>query len=99
MAYKDSIVEVKGKKEADIFLFTLSTCGWCAMTKQFFNDLGLEYSYVDVDLLDDNDQAEVDKQLKKYKTDSSFPKIIINNAVISGFDEQIVRKELSKWIK
>jgi len=99
MAYKDKIVKIKGDKKGDIFLFTLSTCGWCAMTKQFFREQKLEYSYVDVDLLSNNDQAEVDKELKRYKTDSSFPKIIINNAIISGFDERVVRKELNKWKK
>ena len=99
MTYKNNIVKVNGRKGVSIFLFALSTCGWCAKAKKLLTDLGLEFEYVYVDLLGDEDQAEVDAELEKLGTDMSFPKIIINDKIISGFEEQKIRKALEKWIK
>lgn len=79
--------KVKGKKAAEIFLFALSTCGWCAKVKALLNRAGVEYSYVDVDLLGSKEHEEIRREFEKYDTDFSFPKTIINNKVISGFDE------------
>lgn len=92
MAYKERIKKIKGKKKADIFLFALSTCGWCRRTKELLNNLGVEYYYIDVDLLSEEEQDEVEKVLEtNYKTEASFPKIIINKNVISGFNEEKIR--------
>lgn len=94
MAYKTSIKHVNGKKGKDIFIFALSTCGWCAKTKALLKKEGCEYSYVDVDLLDEAGQDEVRKDLEKLEADFSFPTIIINGMVISGFDEQEIMQAL-----
>jgi len=96
MTYKDKIKKVNGKKTAEIFIFALSTCGWCKKTKDLLNNLGVEYCYVDVDLLDSIDQSEVEGILEhNYDTDVSFPKIILNNKeVISGFNEEEIRKAI-----
>ncbi len=96
MTYKEQIKKVEGKKNIEIFVFALSTCGWCQRTKDFLNDLGVEYNYVDVDLLDEEEQDEVERVLEEdYGTESSFPKIIINNEIIiSGFDEEKILKSI-----
>ena len=98
MTYKEQIKKVEGKRNFAIFVFALSTCGWCRRTKDFLNNLGVEYSYVDVDLLDEEEQDEVVKILENdYRTDASFPKIIINNEiVISGFDEEKIKKAVKE---
>jgi glutaredoxin-like protein NrdH len=87
MGYKESIKKVSGKKKGDVFIFALSTCGWCAKAKNLMNTLGIEYSYVDVDLLDNVGQKEVGEKFEEYRTSFSFPKIIVNKKVISGFNE------------
>jgi len=114
MAYKSHLTKIKGKKSKEILVYTLSTCGWCAKTKALLNELGVEYSYVDVDLLNEADQKEVGNEFKKLKTDFAFPKIVIQNSctksrslecsetrsvsdinkkVISGFNEEEIRRE------
>lgn len=94
MTYKKHIKKVEGKKNSEIFLFALSTCGWCARTKKLLNELGCAYEYVDVDLLNREDQKEVDDVLDKFEADG-FPTIIINNSkVIQGFDEDKIRRIL-----
>lgn len=93
MAYKDKVVKVKGKNIGTIFLFTLSTCVWCKKTKALFKELGVEHSYVDVDLLDDGDNASAQKDIRKWGKQITFPTIIINNKqVIQGFDEEAIRE-------
>jgi len=95
MILEKNVKTIEGEKKNDVFLFALSTCGWCKMTKEFLKDMGIEYSYVDVDLLDDEDSREVEKILKKFKTDPSFPKIIIDEEIIiSGFDEEAIKKHI-----
>ena len=97
MTYKNQVKKVKGRKNVDVFIFTLSTCGWCRKTKEFLKSMGIAYSYVDGDLLSDEDQSEVEKVFEEYETNASFPKIIVDNkTVISGFDEKELRKAIKK---
>ena len=94
MAYLNYAKKVKGRKVAKIFLFAISTCGWCARVKALLNRLGVEYSYVDVDLLDESSQEEIQKELKDRGADFLFPKTIINKKIINGFDERRILEAL-----
>ncbi|MEK6860088.1 MAG: glutaredoxin family protein [Nanoarchaeota archaeon] len=95
MTYKKHIKNVRGRKHKGIFLFALTTCGWCQRTKGLLDELGVEYNYVDVDLLNEEEQDEVIRILEDYDADASFPKTIIDeNFVISGFDEEEIRRVL-----
>lgn len=93
MAYGINIKTVQGEKKKDIMMFSLSdeTCIWCDKTKNLLNQLGLQYSYINVDELNKEDQAEAYREMWKYAPGStSFPTVIINNGqfVISGFSEK-----------
>jgi glutaredoxin-like protein NrdH len=95
MAYRDHVKLVKGKKKAEIFLFALSTCGWCAKVKALLNSQGVEYSYVDVDLLDEDSQEEIQEEFEERKTEFLFPKMIIDHKkIIEGFDEEKILEVL-----
>jgi glutaredoxin len=98
MSYKERIVEVPGKDKGKIFLFTLSTCIWCKKTKALFKELGVNYSYVDVDLVLDNSKSDMMDDFHKYADEVSFPTIVINDGkeVISGFDEDRIRELFEK---
>lgn len=97
MTYKEKLKKIKGEKGVEIILFALSTCGWCRKTKNLLNNLGVEYSYVDVDLLEDEEERkEVENTLNKFNS-NGFPTIIIDNMkVIHGFDEDRIKKEIKK---
>jgi glutaredoxin-like protein NrdH len=90
MPYQKYIKKVPGLKNKNIMLFALSTCIWCKKTKALLKDLGLEHSYVDVDLLFGADQEEAYNEMWKHNQGTSFPTIIINNGeeMIIGFDEE-----------
>lgn len=90
MPYRKYIKRVPGLKTKGILLFTLSTCIWCKKTKVLLKDLGLEHSYVDVDLLFGPDQEEAYKEIRKHNQGVSFPMIIINNGeeIVIGYEEE-----------
>ena len=74
-------------------MFTLSTCGWCMKTKKLLNDLGVEYNYIDVDLLDEKSLKEVEKEFGRWNPKRSFPTIVLNNKrCIIGYQEDDIRK-------
>lgn len=80
-----------------VVLYALSTCPWCKKTKALLDQLGVTYSYEDVDLLAGKASKEVIRELEKWGNSGSFPFIIINDQVtILGFDEEKILKELSK---
>ena len=89
------IEQVRGKNKGKILLYTLSTCIWCKKTKEFLNKLGIEYSYVYVDLLDDNDKDKAMEEIKKWNPSRSFPTLVFNNKdCIVGYKEDEIKEAL-----
>jgi len=89
------IKQVEGKDIGTIMLYALSTCPWCKKTKALLNSLNVKYSYVDVDLLSDDEEQSVEEELSHWSDQLAFPSLIINNEkIIIGFKEQEIRKTL-----
>lgn len=93
MTYKSNIQSVPGAIDKDVMLFTLSTCIWCRNTKALLQDLGLAFSFIDVDTLDGVDKEETLTEMHKYNPKTSFPTIVIGGGaeVILGFDEDKIK--------
>jgi glutaredoxin-like protein NrdH len=88
-----AVVHVPGKKYANIMVFALSTCGWCARTRKLLEDLGIEYDYEYIDLLHGEEQDNAVKKMSKWNPKLSFPTIVINNErTLIGFDEDGIRR-------
>ena len=69
-----------------VFLYTLSTCGWCKKTKQLLKDKEIAYEYIDLDTCSKEDQKKAIEILKEKKIPVAFPVIVVNNdKVIQGF--------------
>ncbi|UCB52063.1 MAG: glutaredoxin family protein [Candidatus Zixiibacteriota bacterium] len=90
--------QVSGEDRGKVVLFALSTCGWCKKTKRLLNDLGVEYSYVDVDQVkEEAEKTEVVGELKKWNPKSSFPTLVIDDeSCIVGFKEDEIKKAIKK---
>jgi glutaredoxin len=87
---------IAGKNAGDIKLYALSTCPWCRKTKALFDSLGIEYFFVDVDLLTGTEREETINAIKKWNPSVSFPTIVINNKKsIVGFKEQELKESLA----
>jgi len=91
------INSVKGKDEGKILLYTLSTCVWCKKTKQFLEDLGYGYRYIEVDGLVGDEREKTLAEMKQWNPRCSFPSVVINQATcIVGFDEKKIREALDQ---
>jgi glutaredoxin len=88
------IVEhIPGKNVGSIMLYALSTCGWCKKTKELLNNMGIEYDYVFVDLLEGNERDTVMQAVEKWNPACSFPTLVINNnKCIVGYKEEEIRE-------
>jgi glutaredoxin-like protein NrdH len=84
------------KRKKRIKLYALSTCVWCKRTKRLLNDLGVAYDGVDVDLLPEDEEHEVRDYIDGLNIDGGFPVMIIDGKkIISGYDEDRIRRALS----
>ncbi|UCF49927.1 MAG: glutaredoxin family protein [Thermoplasmatales archaeon] len=91
------IEHVDGENRGKILLYALSTCGWCRKTKEFLSKLGVEYSYIYVDLVDDSEKDKVIKEVRKFNPRNSYPTIVINDKeCIVGYNEDEIREVLGK---
>ncbi len=86
---------VAGKNKGPVFLYALSTCGWCRKTKGLLDDLGVEYDFVDVDTLTGAERETAVEEIKRWNPQCTFPTLVINNdSCIVGFDEEKIRRIL-----
>ena len=86
---------VDGKDKGKILLYALSTCVWCKKTKDFLNKLGVKYSYIFVDLLDEDDKDKVIDDIQKWNPSTSFPTIVINDReCVVGYKEDKIKEAI-----
>jgi len=65
------------------------------MTKQFLNDNGVEYEFVDVDLLDEDDKRKVHEAIMSKGGSLSYPTTIVDDkTVITGFRKDLLKGAL-----
>jgi glutaredoxin-like protein NrdH len=90
-----TIKRVSGEKKGDVMLYALSTCVWCKKTKTLLEEMKVEFSYMDVDLLDKEKRAAVMDDLRRWNPACSFPSLVIDNErCIVGYDEKKIKESL-----
>lgn len=70
-----------------VFLYALSTCGHCKNTKRLLDDKGVEYDFVDVDLLPKDEMNKVLDDVRKVNPQCAFPTLLVGDKVIIGYRE------------
>lgn len=75
-------------------LFTLSTCSHCKAAKEFMKELGVEFDFTDVDLLQGEERKNTIEEVRKINQRLSFPTIVIGDTVIVGNNPDQIRKAL-----
>lgn len=89
------VEHVNGKKKGSIMLYALSTCGWCARTKELLRTLGVDFDYVYVDLLEGKEQDDAMNEVERWNPKGSFPTLVINDKIgVIGFREDEIREAL-----
>ena len=88
------VKHVKGKDKGHILMFALSTCGWCKKTKRLVNELGFEYHYTDVDLLEGKKREEAMEEMERWNPKFTFPTLVVKNKCIIGYDEEKIKEAI-----
>ena len=89
------MIHVKGEYKGKVILYALSTCVWCKKTKKLLTELGVDFSYVFVDLLDGKEKAEAVNEVARYNPSRSFPTLVIDDTTsIVGYQEKRIREVL-----
>ena len=90
------VAKVPGKNSKHkVFVYALSTCAWCKLTKKFLKENEIEYEYVDVDLCEDEDKEKIKKDILDKGGDLSYPTIIVDGKiVITGFRKDKLKETL-----
>ena len=91
-----NISKVPGKNtKHKVFIYALSTCVWCKMTKQYMKDNSVAYEFVDVDLCTEEEKDKIRKHIQDLGGPLSYPTIIVDDKkVITGFRKDLFQKEL-----
>jgi glutaredoxin-like protein NrdH len=90
-----AVEHVNGRDKGTIVLYALSTCGWCAKTKDLLRQIGVAFDYTYVDLLEGKEQDDAMDAVEKFNSSGSFPTLVIDNRrAIVGFHEQEIREAL-----
>jgi len=88
---------VKGDDRGHVVLYALSTCVWCKKTKELLKNLGVDYSYVYVDLLKGIERDDAVEDVKRHNVKCTFPTVVINNEkCILGYKEGELKEALSR---
>lgn len=84
------VTKVEGTKNTHrVFLYTLSTCGWCKRTKELLEEKDVSYEYIDVDVLKAEERKAAIEDLHKRNAPLGFPIIIIDDKeLISGYQPE-----------
>ena len=89
-----TIDHVSGMNKGQVKLYALSTCVWCKKTKQLLDQIGVEYDFVEVDLLPGDEKNKATDEVKKLNPRCSFPTLAVNEQCIVGYDEQKIKEAL-----
>jgi len=80
--------------DVTVKMYTLSTCSHCRRTKEFFRNQGIDFEFIDVDLLTGDERRAVIERVRKLNPRVSYPTILIGDRVIVGFQEREIREAL-----
>ncbi|MGQ9494495.1 MAG: glutaredoxin family protein [Anaerolineae bacterium] len=90
-----NIQRIDGQDKGQVFLYALSTCGWCKKTKAYLNEQGVAYSYVDVDLEQGEEREQALEEVRRWNPSTSFPTVVINNSTcVVGFQPDKLKEAL-----
>ena len=66
-------------------LYMLSTCPWCKKARAFFDSHGVQYTYIDYDLAEEDVQTRIQNEMTA-RNASSFPFAKIGDDFIVGYN-------------
>ena len=74
--------------------YGISTCVWCKRTRQFLEEQEVPFDYVYLDLLDDDEYAEVMEEVRRWNPAESFPTVVLGGRCIVGYRPEEIKEAL-----
>jgi ferredoxin-thioredoxin reductase catalytic subunit len=81
--------------EQSLIFYSLSTCGYCELTKKMLDDLAVEYEPIVVDLLTPEAKEKAVQEIKKVNPRCTFPTLICGDKVVIGMKPQEIKDMLN----
>ncbi len=82
-------------KNKKIIIYSLSTCAHCRDTINFIAGKGVEFSFIDIDLLEKEERKTILGELKKINPERTFPTTAIGENIIIGFEVDQLEEALN----
>jgi glutaredoxin-like protein NrdH len=81
--------------EHNVMFYGLSTCVWCKRTRQFLEEMNVQFDYVYVDLLQGDERTKAVAEVRRWNKAGSFPTVIVDAAqAIVGFRKDDLKTAL-----
>lgn len=77
-----------------IRVYSLSTCGHCKDTLAFLRRKGVEFSFIDIDLLEREERKRVLQDVREVNPECSFPTTVVGEQVVVGYNEEKLEEAL-----
>ena len=74
--------------ENDVMIYALSTCGWCAKVKRWFEDEGIPFKHAYLDTLSGEETEAMAQEVERISGGRRFPVTVVNGDVIVGFQPE-----------
>ena len=87
---------IGNRKQHKVILFSISTCTWCKITKDFLKDNQVEFTYLNVDLLNEEEKEKIKQIICDKGGTLTFPTTIIDDKIlITGFRKDKIKEALN----
>ncbi len=80
--------------EKSLIFYSLSTCGYCEITKKMLDELEVEYESIVVDLLSADEKDEAVQKIINFNPRCTFPTLIYGDKVVIGMKPQEIKEML-----
>lgn len=80
--------------EKSLVFYSLSTCGYCEITKKMLDDLEIGYEAIVVDLLPSDKKEETVQEIIKVNPRCTFPTLVYGDKVVIGMKLQEIKDML-----
>ena len=78
-----------------IIIYSLSTCAHCRDTINYIAGKGVDFSFIDIDLLEKEERKIILSELKKINPERTFPTTAIGDRTIIGFETELIEEALN----
>jgi glutaredoxin len=78
-----------------VMVYSLSTCGHCKDTIAYIRKKGVDFAFIDIDLLERTERKKVLEEVKRVNPECSFPTVVAGEKTVVGYNEELLEEALN----